>query len=74
MEVTYDNCYVDRNASGWYYMRLKPEEAVAINCHMGFTDGGPNTLRDVENAYESCPLAWVIHVADEAATWMLERR
>ena len=46
---------------------------MAINCHMGFTDGSPNTLRDVGNAYESCPLAWIIHVADEAAIYLLER-
>ena len=31
-------------------MKLKTDEAAAINCHMGFSDGGPNTLRDAGNA------------------------
>ena len=49
------------------------EEAAAINCHMGFSDGNPNAVRDVGNAYHQFPLAWIVHVADEAATFLLER-
>jgi hypothetical protein len=56
-----------------YFMKLEPAEAVAINCHMGFSDGSPNSLRDVGNAYQQYPLAWIIHAADEAATFLLER-
>ena len=57
-----------------YYMKeLKQEEAVAINCHMGFADGSAATVRDVSAAYSRYPLAWVIHVADEAATYLLQR-
>lgn len=50
------------------FMKLTPEEAVAINCHMGQWDA--TTYSDVSSAYEDCPLAWVLHVADEAATYM----
>jgi len=56
-----------------YFMKLEPVEAVAINCHMGFSDGGSTTIRDVGNAYHDNPLAWIVHVADEAATYLLER-
>lgn len=55
------------------FMKLTTEEAAAINCHMGFSDGSPNTIRDVSNAYEQFPLAWLTHVADEAATLLLDR-
>ncbi len=55
------------------FMKLTTAEAAAINCHMGFADSGPTTTRDVGNAYGQFPLAWIIHVADEAATFLLER-
>lgn len=55
------------------FMRLTTEEAAAINCHMGFSDGSPNAVRDIGNAYQQFPLAWVVHVADEAATYLLDR-
>ena len=50
------------------FMKLTPEEAVAINCHMGAWDGNQN----VSSAYEQYPLAWLLHVADESATYMVE--
>ena len=50
------------------FMKLAPEEAVAINCHMGQWDA--TTYSDVASAYEDCPLTWVLHVADEAATYI----
>ena len=56
-----------------YFMKLEPAEAVAINCHMGFSDGSSTTVRDVSNAYQDYPLAWITHAADEAATYLLER-
>lgn len=55
------------------FMKLTLDEAVAINCHMGFSEGGSNVLLTVGKAYEKCPLAWVIHAADEAAAYLLER-
>ena len=50
------------------YMKLTAEEAVAINCHMSCWDGN----KDVGKAYEQFPLAWLLHVADEAATYIVE--
>lgn len=49
-------------------MKLTPAEAIAINCHMGSWDGN----KDVGNAYSQNKLAWALHVADEAATYILE--
>jgi len=54
------------------HMRLEPDEAVAINCHMGAFPGG-DAARDVTGAYQEWPLAWVIHVADEAAAYLENR-
>ena len=48
------------------YIKLTAEEAVAINCHMGAYEG------DVSKAYEQFHLAWLLHVADEAATYLTE--
>lgn len=51
-----------------YFIKLTPEEATAINCHMGSFDGN----KDVGRAYERFPLAWLLHVADESATYIKE--
>lgn len=53
------------------FMKLTPEEAAAINCHMGCSDGAD--VRYVSQAYKQFPLAWLIHAADEAATYLLDR-
>lgn len=50
------------------FMRLTVEEAVAINCHMGAWDGN----NSVGDSYEQYPFAWLVHVADEAASFLLE--
>lgn len=50
------------------YIKLTAEEAVAINCHMSCWDGN----KDVGAAYEQFPIAWLLHVADEAATYLME--
>ena len=52
------------------FIKLKPEEAVAINCHMGNSDGNDY----VGNSYEQYPLAWLAHVADESATYIKEKK
>lgn len=52
------------------YIRLTPEEAVAINCHMGAWDGN----KDVGSAYEQFASAWLLHVADEAACYLMEAK
>lgn len=51
-----------------HFIKLTPEEAVAINCHMGaFAD------ESVGKSFETFPLAWAVHVADEASTYIRER-
>jgi hypothetical protein len=52
------------------FMTLTPEEAVAINGHMGPWDKGDT---DVGRSYEQFPLAWLLHVADESATYIKEK-
>lgn len=50
-----------------HFIKLTPEEAVSINCHMGaFVD------ENVGKSFEKFPLAWALHVADEAATYIKE--
>lgn len=48
------------------FIKLTPEEAVAINCHMSSWDGATS----VGKSYEKYPFAWLLHVADEAATFI----
>lgn len=50
------------------FIKLTPDEAVAINCHMGQWDA--TTYSNPTVAYEKCPLAWLLHVADEAADFI----
>lgn len=51
-----------------YFIKLTPEEATAVNCHMGaFAD------ENVGRSYEAFPLAWALHVADEAASYIREK-
>lgn len=52
------------------FMRLLPEEAVAIHCHMGAFDGN---AQSVGSAFEAYPIAWLLHVADGAATYIAEK-
>lgn len=49
------------------FMRLSPDEAVAINCHMGAFDNDK-----VGGAFEQYPLAWFLHIADGMATYIME--
>lgn len=54
------------------FMKLTPEEASAINCHMGAWD-----LSNYSNpgaVFERNLLAWLLHVADEAATYINETK
>lgn len=69
-----DFCYGNHGGKSVYligkHMKLTDEEAVAIQCHMGNEDG----KYTVSNAYEQTPLAWLLHVADEAATYLDESK
>lgn len=51
---------------------LREEEAIAINCHMGFSRANDSSI-SIGESFHYSPLAWIIHVADEAATFMLDR-
>ena len=53
------------------HMSLTDEEATAVNCHMAAWDRSPNDY-SVGNAFGQYPLAWLLHVADESATYIRE--
>jgi len=55
-----------------YLKDIKDEEAIAINCHMGFSRGNDNSI-SISESFHYSPIAWIVHVADEAATFMLDR-
>jgi len=65
-------CYGGHGSKSVYilqsFIKLTPEEAIAINCHMSCWDGN----KDVGAAYMQTPFAWLVHVADEAATYISE--
>lgn len=48
------------------HIKLTDQEAVAVQCHMGNEDGKYST----SDAYRQFPLAWLLHVADEASTYL----
>lgn len=50
------------------FLSLEPQEAVAINCHMGQFDS--TFYSNPSAAFEQFPLAWLLHIADEAATYI----
>lgn len=52
------------------FITVTLDEAVAINCHMSSWEDNPG----VGAAFEHCPLAWLVHVADESATFITEAR
>lgn len=52
------------------FMKLEPDEAAAINCHMGAWDNG--AYSNPSPVFERNLLAWLLHVADEAATYVME--
>lgn len=54
------------------FMQLSPEEASAINCHMGQWDA--TTYSNPTPVFERNLLAWLLHVADEAADYFLENK
>ena len=53
-----------------HFIDLTPIEAVAINCHMSSWEDG--AARAVGSAFEQYPFAWLVHVADESATYIKE--
>ena len=67
-------CYGGHGSKSVYliqhFIELKPEEAVAIQCHMASWEDGAS--KTVGGAFTQFPLAWLVHVADESATFILE--
>ncbi len=56
------------------YMRLTVEEAMAIRWHMGgFDDAARGGCKAISEAYDAYPLAVKLHMADLAATYLLEK-
>ena len=55
-----------------YLKDIKDDEAIAINCHMGFSRAMDSSI-SIGESFRFSPLAWIVHVADEAATFMLDR-
>lgn len=53
------------------FMALSPDEASAINCHMGQWDA--TTYSNPTEVFCRNKLAWLLHVADEAADFLLEK-
>ena len=53
------------------FMALTPEEASAINCHMGRWDA--TQYSNPTEVYCRNMLAWLLHVADEAADFIMEK-
>ncbi|WP_242825200.1 hydrolase [Proteocatella sphenisci] len=53
------------------FMKLDPDEQVAINCHMGAYDRMPGDF-SLNNAYAQFPLALALHIADVESSVILE--
>ena len=72
-----DFCYGSHGSKSVYlvqkHMPLTEAEATAINCHMGFADRSPGDY-GLGAAFEQYPLAWLLHVADESATYIREKK
>ncbi|MFA8374014.1 MAG: hydrolase, partial [Akkermansia muciniphila] len=56
------------------HMPLTDEEITAISWHMGAFDSRAGAGRSLSSAWEKCPLALHLHLADMEATWFDEKR
>lgn len=55
------------------YMALSPEEALAVRWHMGAFDTGEyNNVNELSKAFEKSQLAFLLHIADQKATYIVE--
>lgn len=55
------------------HMPLTDEEITAISWHMGAFDSRAGAGRSLSSAWEKCPLALHLHLADMEATWFDEK-
>lgn len=53
------------------FIKLTPEEAASINCHMGQWDA--TAYSNPTEVFCRSKLAWLLHVADEAADFLMEK-
>lgn len=53
------------------YIKLTDEEAAAINSHMATWEEGKTA--EVSQVFQNNKLAWLLHVADEAATFIQKK-
>lgn len=71
-----DYCFGGHGAKSVYliqnFMKLTPEEAAAINAHMGAWDS--TSYSNPTTVYQRNKLAWLLHVADEAADFIDESK
>lgn len=71
-----DYCFGGHGAKSVYliqnFMKLTPEEAAAINAHMGAWDA--TSYSNPTAVYQRNLLAWLLHVADEAADFIDENK
>jgi hypothetical protein len=72
-----DYCFGGHGSKSVYliqrYIALSEAEASAVNSHMGAWDRSPSDY-SVGSVYEENPLAWLVHVADESATYIRESK
>ena len=52
------------------FIKLTDEEAAAINCHMATWEDGRTYV--TSEVYHKYPAAWMLHAADEAATFIIK--
>lgn len=53
------------------HIDLTDTEAAAINCHMSTWEMGKT--QEISEVFNDNPLAWLLHVADESATFILKK-
>lgn len=59
----------------WFLKKLSVDELLAIRWHMGGFDASvKGGAYGMNNAYDKCPLASMLHLADMEATFLLERK
>lgn len=56
------------------YIDITPEEALAIRWHMGAFDLGQySNVNELSKAFETSELAFLLHIADQKATYLIEK-
>jgi len=57
------------------FIEITPEEGLALYWHMGAFDiGNYSTVNELSKAYETCQLAFLLHIADMKTTYITENK